>query len=562
MDTKLLNRLKIWRNDQARREGVEMFRVLSNATLEALAAARPGTREAFLQIKGLKEAKWRKYGAMLLVMVADSAGDDTDTAASLGETNHRRVSNFRIRNAPDSRDQMTGNEPSAMTGASDARTQPTADGAFDEAWFQDVSAGTPQEQPENPDTDEPYTVSAFLDLLNDSFASLRVRIRGEVSSVDHRDRVVYFSLKDSTDDSTLSCLIFRSHYDMWGVAMERGQEVIVEGEPQIWKPTGRMSVKAVSVELVGEGALQKAYDDLKKKLESEGLFSSERKRPLPEYPERIALITSSRGAAIGDFTMNVGRYGYRIRLYDTSVEGARAVPEIMKALRYFDRHTDEYDVLVIVRGGGSLESLQAFNNERLVRAIADSKLPVLAGIGHEKDVSLAALTADVMVSTPTATARALRESWDRAVSDIDRIESQLLSTFEATLRNQRRVLETQTQTLSGHMRAIQTRCLNVEQSFLRSVERFRFAFAETKKSLARSQESLITQYTIYLRQTRERLDRCQSVLRTHDPSRLLKLGYSLVYKQGKLIRSVQDVAAGDTLELRLGDGIIETEAKK
>ena len=520
MDAKLLNRLKIWRNDQSRREGVEMFRVLSNATLQAIATEQPLTKDAFFAIKGFKEAKWRRYGAMLLTMVADSVEGEVGTGK--------------------------GRE----SGTDQAIEIPEVD--------VDVDTGTGRvSEP----ADEPYTVSSFLDLLNDSFTGLRVRIRGEVSSVDHRDRVVYFSLKDARDESTLSALIFRSHYDMWGASMEKGQEVIVEGEPQIWKPTGRLSLKAVSIELVGEGALKKAYDDLRRKLEGEGLFAEERKRLLPVYPTRIALITSSRGAAIGDFTMNVGRYGYRIHLYDTSVEGGRAVPELLRAIRYFDRHAEEYDVLVIIRGGGSLESLQAFNNEKLVRAITGSKLPVLAGIGHEKDVSLAALAADVMVSTPTATARALRESWDRAVSDIDRIEEQLFGVFRVALRERQRHLETQAQKLSGHMRAIQMRCTRVERDFLRAVDRYRFALAETKKSLARSGESMASQYTACIQQAREWLDRYQLVLTMHDPTRLLKLGYSLVFKQGKLIRSVEDVVVGDTLELRLNDGLIETEVK-
>jgi exodeoxyribonuclease VII large subunit len=478
-DEKLLYRLKTWRAQQAMREGVEPFRVLTNATLEAMATERPLSREAFFALKGFKDAKWKRYGAMLLVMIADSVGEGV----------------------------------------------PPSDPAPREESFQLVE-NTPEAE------DDVFTVSRFLDFLNDSFRGVRVRVRGEISSVDERERVVYFTLKDSQDDGMIACLMFRSQYILSGLTLEKGQEVIVEGSPEIWKPNGRLNLKVSMIELVGEGALKKAYDDLKIKLEQEGVFALEHKRPMPEFPERIALITSRDGAALGDFMMNVGAHGYRIHLHSTSVEGARAVPEIVTALRYFEAHASEYDVLVIIRGGGSLESLQAFNNETLVRMIASSTLPVLAGIGHERDVSLVALAADAMVSTPTATARALRESWDQATKYLGDSEYTLLTIFEKHLLETRRRIEGPRQVLEQWIQSYRLRTLQAEQALLRALDQVQSRLTNMRRTCGQ----------------------WEAFFRGHDPLRLLALGYSLVSREGRLIRSVGELSPGDRVDIRLADG--------
>src|SRR3989344_6811079 len=257
----------------------------------------------------------------------------------------------------------------------------------------ELPVGLPDKQIE-----QPFSVSAYLDLLNIQLSEHEARIQGEISSVDIRERVVYFSIKDSIDGSVMSCLIWKRNYDFSGIEFEPGMEVILEGVPDIYKLSGRLSFKTSSVELVGEGALKKAYDKLKNKLNSEGLFLKERKKEIPELAGKIGLITSETGAVIHDFLTNLGRYGFNIRFMDSRVEGQPAVRELISAVDYF--YDKDIDVLVIIRGGGSLESLQAFNNETLVRKISDFNKPVICGIGHEKDVPLASLVADKMVSTP------------------------------------------------------------------------------------------------------------------------------------------------------------------
>src|SRR3989338_1536595 len=135
---------------------------------------------------------------------------------------------------------------------------------------------------------KPFSVSAYLDFLNYRLRKYQARVQGEISSIDSRERVVYFSIKDSNDESVLNCLMWKSDYELSGIDFEAGMEVVLEGFPDIFKPIGKLTFKALSAELVGEGALKKAYDELKKKLEREGIFSLERKKPIPEFPKNWA----------------------------------------------------------------------------------------------------------------------------------------------------------------------------------------------------------------------------------------------------------------------------------
>lgn len=513
--------LRTWRAEQARIEGVETYRVLPNAVLDALAGSLPRTKEEMLCVKGIKEAKFQKYGSRLLNIIAEytssrNASDDGSLGVDFGRANDEE----------------------------------------DEAFEKGDSASR-----QNQET-EPLSVSQFLDGLNVELSGMAARVRGEVSSVDERERVVYFTLKDSEDESMVNCLIFRYQYEISGVKIAVGDEIIVEGCPEIYKPNGRLSLKVGIIELFGEGALKKAYDALKLKLEQEGLFATERKRMLPKFPERIALITSEQGAAIGDFTMNLGSQGFKVDFYPTSVEGKKAVLEIIQALRYFNSRAENYDVLVMVRGGGSLESLQAFNNEALVREVAAMKMPTLLGIGHEKDVTLAALVADVMVSTPTATARTLREPFEHARQSVRHAETLLTERFARELTQTKHFLSQSEDVLSSLFPKIKERFMHMEQKLLRSFERIRYALRQSAEFLVEAERKIGIGFHSLRDRFKQKLERAQEKLREYDPNRALKLGYSLVKAGKKLVRSVDDVKQGDTLDIQVQDGTIGTEVKR
>ena len=503
MNYELLTALRNWRDEQARVEGVEGYRVLNNAALEELVRKLPRDREALCEIKGIKDAKYRKYGKTLLAMIAG----------------------------------LTGGESKAE------------------------SEATVMAVPETPPmSDAPLSVSQFLDSLNLELSGMAARLRGEISEFNiWNNSFVFFSLKDSEDNSVLKCGMPYSRYQICGVDVGIGDEVIVEGFPKMYKPRGELSLQVGTIEYAGEGELKKAYDALHKKLELAGAFSLERKRPIPEFSETIALITSEQGAAIGDFTMNLARAGIRVDFYPTLVEGKKAVFEIIEAIRYFNRTPERYDTLVIIRGGGSLESLQAFNTEALVNEIVSSRIPVLAGIGHERDVSLAALVADHMVSTPTATARYLSRPWDEARASLGKHRATLarvMQEFRALV--QERVREGE-ETLRRALGDILERVGTAQAAFREAVALFPEYCRRTTARFEADRALWQARTAAAVTNARDRLADIEARLRQYDPLRALQLGYSLVRKEGKVIRGTGGIAVGDRIDIQLGQGSIESE---
>lgn len=230
-----------------------------------------------------------------------------------------------------------------------------------------------------------FSVSEFIEVLNVSFRREEIRLTGEICELKRAaSGHVYFTLKDKrTGSAVMDSIIWSRNYQLAGIALEVGMEVVLTGHPNVYPPSGRLSFVADMVELVGEGALKKAYDALKAKLDAEGVFAAARKRQLPEFPHRIGVVTSLKGAVIHDFENNLGKFGFKVMVCDSRVEGQAAVKDLLASIatmREYAPKGDEIggiDALVIIRGGGSLESLQAFNNEALVRR--DRRFP---GAGH------------------------------------------------------------------------------------------------------------------------------------------------------------------------------------
>jgi exodeoxyribonuclease VII large subunit len=509
----LISDLLHFREEAARREGIESFRVFPKATLDAIVLARPQSKEELTSLKGIKEAKYNKYGQSVLAIVA---------AHGVGRT--------------ESRSENTAKEEDSLESEGEEKTI------------------------KEPET---FSVDEFLESINTELSGLAARVRGEVSEVNiWQNKLVFFSLKDGTLDSTLKCSMSYQAYQVSEVFFQVGDEIIIEGFAKMYKPRGELSFQVLTAEFFGEGALKKAYDELYKKLETEGAFDPSTKRTLPLYPERIALITSKDGAAIGDFQMNIGRFGLSVHLYPSGVEGKRAVLELLRAIKYFRKHESEYDALVIVRGGGSLESLQAFNNEALVREIQNFPIPVLCGIGHEKDVTLAALVGDRMESTPTACALALTEHWEEARHKLSVYQEKLPRAFEGSLREQKELLVRGTHFLFDALRTLKERVEQTEEHFVRTIFFLEQAFSATADFLAHAQVFLPQAF----KKSKERIEADLKVLEKRltsvDPRLVLQLGYSLVRSQGKLIRNSKDVSVGDILEVELSEGSVSTEVKQ
>lgn len=416
--------------------------------------------------------------------------------------------------------------------------------------------------PDLPDEklEKPLSVSAYLDFLNRQLRKCRARIQGEISDLDIRERVVYFSLKDSEDESVIKCLMWHRDYELNGIDFEVGMEVILEGFPDIYKPNGGLAFKASSVELIGEGALKKAYDKLKKKLEAEGLFLEERKRTIPELPHKIGLITSETGDAIHDFQANLSRYGFNIKFMDSRVEGQLAIRDLISAVDHFS--DKDIDVLVIIRGGGSLESLQAFNNETLVRKIAGFDKPVICGIGHEKDVPLASLAADKMVSTPTAAANVLNSSWQKAIHALELNQERIFGAFNNTLSENLNAVNNLFQTIRDNFGLIFKNFNRAEESLKRSFVSLKLRISDMKKNLARYPNIFLSGFLRIINQTKQKTSSLEKLMLTYNPERQLNLGYSIVRSGGKIVKSVGSVKTGRIVDVTLNDGGFESEVKK
>lgn len=518
MDHNLLQKLKEWRKTTADAEGVEAFRVFPNSVLDAIAEFKPVDKDGLFAIKGIRERKYDKYGADLLALIHGSNGTG--------------VAKIPLNNVTEER---VGNDP--------------------------------------------LSVSDYLDLLNVQMRSCSARIQGEISSLDIRERVLYFSLKDSTDGSIINCIMWKNAYDLSGVAFEIGLEVILEGAPDIYKPSGRLSFKALSAELVGEGKLKKAYEELKARLDKEGLFAPERKRALPIFPTKIGLITSKNGAVIGDFQTNLGRYGFHISMIDSRVEGQLAVSELLDAIRTLKKR--EIEVLVIIRGGGSLESLLPFNNEVLVREIADFPVPVLAGVGHDKDVPLLCLAADKTVSTPTATAQALNDSWQRAATKVELNQRKIFASFKDSLGGQKDFVRRSFERMREHVRIVLDDFKRAEQSLQRIFVSISARISELRRIVDgynvitwRGMRGLMSRTRMHvsaiMRSSFETIGHrigdaqlgirsLEKLLVTNNPERQLRLGYSIVRGRSGIVRNVAQVAQGDEIVVRVQDGSFASE---
>lgn len=408
--------------------------------------------------------------------------------------------------------------------------------------------------------DKIYTVSDYLDVLNSKLSQAGAAIQGEVSSVSFRNGHAYFSIKDKSNASLLNCFMWANNYAMCGIELVEGMEIIIHGVPEIYKPYGKLSFKATVIELVGEGALKKAYDALKNKLEAMGLFSEERKKPIPQFPHKIGLITSRDGAVIGDFSANIGKFGYKIIFMDSRVEGAASIRDLIGAIDYF-ADTD-IDVLVIIRGGGSLESLQAFNNELLVKKVADLKMPVICGIGHDKDIPLLSYAADKAVSTPTAVAQLLNKSWERALDRLSLYENSIINTYANALMDARYNLEDTSSRIKDFYREIFERFDRYEYAIKNLCYTISYALKNNREKLDKMPKTFSYYFKNLIADTSRMIDTYEKFLSQNDPERQLKLGYSIVTLNNRVITSHSQVQKGDILKIKVKDGKIHSKVEE
>lgn len=428
---------------------------------------------------------------------------------------------------------------------------------------------------------EEYSVAEFIAVLNKSLEALPARVVGEVSELKiAASGHAYFTLKDKDTGFILPAAIWARDYALAGVELEIGMEVAATGRANFYGPFGKLSFNAKTVELVGEGALKKAYDLIKKKLTAEGLFSEERKRPLPAFVRRIGVITSMHGAVIHDFSSNLARYGFQVRILDSKVEGpesGRALALSVRAMR-----EEDIDVLVIIRGGGSIQSLAGFDNEALVREIASFPVPVLAGIGHHQDVTLAALAADFAESTPSFVAALINKSWQEAEAALAKDTAAIMRGFTQSLEGERLGIARYYQAMHAELDGIIGRAEAAKGAVGKALVRMEYEIRRVWEGITSMTQGISQSFQNALGEVRSReanilsnqildpymrrieaiesnLEVTSKTVSQNDPKRQLRLGYSITYKGDKLIRSVGDAPPGTTLEIHLSDGAVTTK---
>ncbi|HEY5729497.1 MAG TPA: exodeoxyribonuclease VII large subunit, partial [Anaerolineales bacterium] len=267
-----------------------------------------------------------------------------------------------------------------------------------------------------------------------------VWVQGEISNLSRpASGHMYFTLKD--ENASLKCVMWKTSVARLNLSLRDGMEVEVHGKVGVYEPQGQYQLYADQVRPVGEGALYKEFLRLKSMLEAEGLFDPERKRPIPEFPKRIGIVTSATGAALRDMLNTLRRRLplVEVILAPSPVQGTDAPPAIVKAIQLLDLQSP--DVIILARGGGSIEDLWAFNDERVVRAVAASDVPVISGVGHETDFTLCDFAADLRAPTPTAAAElATQTTLDDLQYDISVNQSRIVSSMVSLIAEQKTVL--------------------------------------------------------------------------------------------------------------------------
>lgn len=422
--------------------------------------------------------------------------------------------------------------------------------------------------------------SAIRGLLDQEFGDISVS--GEISGLKlAASGHYYFTLKER--ESTIKCVAFRSAHRYWKFRPQDGLAVLARGRIDVYEARGEYQLLVDVLEPQGLGALQLAFEQLKKKLAAEGLFAQERKRPLPRFPRRIGIVTSPRGAAIADMVQILSRRfpGLHIRIFPAQVQGEGSVEEVCRAIQWFSRSAWP-DLIIVGRGGGSLEDLWTFNEEAVARAIAACSVPVVSAVGHETDVTIADFVADLRAPTPSAAAEMVictrEELLDRlrgCRSKAVQVLRYRLAMLERRLRNQgieralsvlhRRVgrglqrVDEQEYSLREQIRlAIDSR-QRARRALDERLRRFdmrpRLATAARRVQAAdtRAAETM----RLRLARHRSRIEQLSAKLSQLSPLAILERGYAIVSNQSGIVKDAAAAPAGTRIHVRLAQGQLD-----
>lgn len=404
------------------------------------------------------------------------------------------------------------------------------------------------------------SVSQLVEVTNMAMGQLgAVTVEGEVS--DYRvvhNKWVTFSIKDQ--ESTVPCFM-----PVWQlrVQIEDGMVVRVIGMPKL-RNKGFFSFVLSQVAPAGEGALKRAFELLQQKLAAEGIFADDRKRALPQFPQHVALVTSREAAAYADFLKvlreRIG--GLHISFIHTQVQGADAPQQIISALNTANTDLQNLDAIVLVRGGGSLEDLQAFNDEAVVRAVASSRTPTIVGVGHERDVTLAELAADVRASTPSNAAELLVRSRMEVLGGIEYARTRLQAIMRDSLNQSKADIYRHTRVLQTRIAAPSTQVIRYIDVLLGIKHRFSQEVSRYEQNIVRSKATLSRSFHLESEHRAAALAAMERLMRSLSPETVLARGFSITRKDdGSVVSSPAQITAGDTILTTLKAGQVTSTVK-
>ena len=431
------------------------------------------------------------------------------------------------------------------------------------------------------------TLTKYLKMKFDKDPYLeRVYLTGQVSNFRKRPTHQYFSLKD--DHAVIQATIWSGIYQKLGFDLEEGMKINVIGRVQVYEPSGSYSIIIEKAEPDGVGALAIQFEQLKKKLTEEGLFQERFKQPLPQFSKRIGVVTSRSGAVIRDIITTVSRRfpGVDILLYPTKVQGEGSAEEIARNIARANQQ-DDLDLLIIGRGGGSIEDLWAFNEEIVVRAIFESRLPVISSVGHETDVTLADFVADRRAATPTAAAElATPVTKLDLLAHLQNQEKRMATAVRNVLSKKQESLKKCSQSVifrqperlyDGYLQRLDQLQLRLKQSLrTRISDNKQVVQARTHRLVQLSPVTKIQRYQDRLRQLDKLLrsqmalvydakvaevKRLSEALLMLDTSRIVARGYAIVKKEESVVDSVENLKKKDQVTLLMRDGRVELEVK-
>lgn len=366
-----------------------------------------------------------------------------------------------------------------------------------------------------------------------------ILIEGEISNfVRHSSGHAYFTLKD--EQSKLACVMFSQVMETLSFKPKNGDKVLVRGQITVYERDGRYQLNAISMENVGLGVLHIQFEQLKQKLEAKGYFDSRHKKSLPHLPQKIGVITSPTGAAIQDILSVANRRSNfsELLIYPIRVQGDTSKIEICKAIQFFNRRED-VDLIILARGGGSIEELWSFNEESVADAIFMSRIPILTGIGHETDFTISDFVADRRAATPSAAAEIAIRSKSEIALELNQAMQKISMSVKRSIESERIKLN-------------QVSPDQLSRRLARKIQSLR-------QTLNHEQIQLVTVMTAKMKAERDKLSVVGAKLNALSPFAVLQRGYGVISKEGNVIHSIDQVSIDDHVKLWVTDGEIEAK---